>query len=608
MTGLTSERNLLSAWRSSSSLAANISVFVVAAIVLGVSGDVSSSAFTRGDAVSFSYISYFILVVGGSCCITFYLLVPEKTQTCEDAKTQFNGCCYRSKVVHPYGSTKASNLRRGSNMATLTVDTGKMSERKRSLSGGSSQLMSRRQSDGQTRSSQTLQPINNEETRTKSPRNFSKTGHLVINVQKMTDGNKMATGSKVQGPDNNKVTVQSKGQVNTVKAATSGLTNNEKLKAPTTPEKDKLVATNTEKSQTQTPNLDLKKTANLVVNTKRVGGNFKAKQMLRVGSNKTGSRSPSPGVSGRKSRDVSTSQKISPWCCLCPKVKDKSMSSGQASVKIRTGKSTKQSKNSAKNPEKSKSCYCCCRRQKDNDRSHDRVQRSNKKRDCCPWFKGMCKKPKFFKSVVIHACSKLAFLIAQVYMPLYLTESLAMGKISTAIIPLVVYISGFIATLVTRKINAKYGRKRTFAIGEGCVLGASVWLFFIPVETSSQVYATACLLGVGLSTLQVRSVSMMTDLTGSPVDSGAAVFGVNEKIIQAVAVLLLQVLSPCRLDAHSDDCKLFYRSIMLSMPGGSTFISFLVLALAKVVGIDDEEQGLEVSDGNAIEISSSIAV
>ncbi|XP_033746955.1 uncharacterized protein LOC117332179 [Pecten maximus] len=588
---------------SISSLAANISVFVVAAIVLGVSGDHSTSAFTTEDAVSFSYISYFILVTGGSCCIAFYLLVPEKKQTCDEASDQFNGCCYRSKAILPYGSTRASNLRRGSNMATLTVDNGKLSDRRRSLSGGSGQQMASRQ----TKTSQTLPPIKAEENRAKSPNSLSKTGHLIINVKKLTDSDKMANGGKGQGSEN-------RGQGITVKTSLSGVDDNKKSNTQDSPGKSKVqlkASTDTDKSPTQTRKLDLKRTVNLAVNTTKVSTNLKTKQLLNPGDIKTGNRSPSPGVSGRKSSEVDTSQNESPWCCICPrktvKVTGKSRSSRQTSVKIRTGKSTDNSKNSSRVSEKSESCCYCCRRQKD-ERSRTKVQGSDKKRECCPWFKGMCRKPKFFKSVIIHACSKLAFLIAQVYMPLYLTESLAMHKISTAIVPLVVYLAGFVATIVTRKINAKYGRKRTFAIGEGCVLGASVWLFFIPVETSGQVYATACLLGVGLSTLQVRSVAMMTDLTGSPVDTGAAVFGVNEKIIQAVAIILLQLLSPCRLDADSDDCKLFYRSIMLSMPGGSTFISFLVLSLAKIVGIDDEEQGLEVSDGNAIEISSSIAV
>ncbi|XP_069135875.1 uncharacterized protein [Argopecten irradians] len=607
MTGLTSEKNLLSAWRSISSLAANISVFVVAAIVLGTSGDSTTSDFTTEDAASFSFISYFILVTGGSCCIAFYLLVPEKTQSCDEARDQFNGCCYRSKAVLPYGSTKASNLRRGSNVTNLAVNSGNLSERRLSGSSGSGQPTPGKT----TKISPALPAIKSEDSRAKSPNSLSKTGHLIINVKKLTDGNKIEAAIKGQRSDN--VQEKAKGQGNSQMSKVSE--KDEKPKIDNSSGRNNVqitISKDTEKSPKQARKTDLQTTVKLAVNTSRVKSNFKAKQFLNPGDIKSGSRSPSPGESGRKSSEVGTSQNVSLWCCICPrkivKVTERSKSNGKASVKIKRKKSTGMTKNGTGNPEKSKLFCWCCRRQKDNQKSRGKDQKSDKNRMCCPWFKGMCRKPKFFKSVIIHACSKLAFLIAQVYMPLYLTESLDMHKISTALVPLVVYLAGFVATLVTRKINAKYGRKRTFAIGEGCVLGASVWLFFIPVESSGQVYATACLLGVGLSTLQVRSVSMMTDLTGSPVDSGAALFGVNEKVIQAVAILLVQLLSPCRLDAESDDCKLFYRSVMLSMPGGTTFISFLVLSLAKIVGIDEEQQSLEVSDGNAIEISSSITV
>jgi len=59
--------------------------------------------------------------------------------------------------------------------------------------------------------------------------------------------------------------------------------------------------------------------------------------------------------------------------------------------------------------------------------------------------------------------------------------------------------------------------KRTYAIGEAATLGAAVWLFLIHKDANFQVYMAAILLGIGLSTMQVRTSSMVTDLTGSPV-------------------------------------------------------------------------------------------
>lgn len=128
-------------------------------------------------------------------------------------------------------------------------------------------------------------------------------------------------------------------------------------------------------------------------------------------------------------------------------------------------------------------------------------------------------------------------------------------QINVAIVPLVIYIVSFLTSLVMQRLIKKYGRKvssayvilctqflkkssirkvycciifvwqsqycynsqATFAIGEACTIAACVWMFFITPSTHNQVYPAAILLGMGLCTLQIRSSSMLTDITGSPV-------------------------------------------------------------------------------------------
>lgn len=49
--------------------------------------------------------------------------------------------------------------------------------------------------------------------------------------------------------------------------------------------------------------------------------------------------------------------------------------------------------------------------------------------------------------------------LTQIYIPLYLHKTLNMPASGLAIIPLVVYIGGFITCLVIEKLNRKLGRK-----------------------------------------------------------------------------------------------------------------------------------------------------
>ena len=63
----------------------------------------------------------------------------------------------------------------------------------------------------------------------------------------------------------------------------------------------------------------------------------------------------------------------------------------------------------------------------------------------------------------------------QAYTTLYLTYTLRLSKSSIAIVPFVVYISGFIVSLLVRPISAKIGSR--YVLLAGCIFSiiSSVW-------------------------------------------------------------------------------------------------------------------------------------
>ena len=54
--------------------------------------------------------------------------------------------------------------------------------------------------------------------------------------------------------------------------------------------------------------------------------------------------------------------------------------------------------------------------------------------------------------------TRLIVNLTQVYTPLYLVDSLALHKNSVAIGPLVIYVSGFLMTLLLKVVNKFIGR------------------------------------------------------------------------------------------------------------------------------------------------------
>lgn len=56
---------------------------------------------------------------------------------------------------------------------------------------------------------------------------------------------------------------------------------------------------------------------------------------------------------------------------------------------------------------------------------------------------------------VLYMCTRLVVNVSQVYIPMYLTDTLHLTKTYIAIVPLVMYVSGFIVTILTKLISQK---------------------------------------------------------------------------------------------------------------------------------------------------------
>lgn len=64
-----------------------------------------------------------------------------------------------------------------------------------------------------------------------------------------------------------------------------------------------------------------------------------------------------------------------------------------------------------------------------------------------------------FQVGIIYMSTRLFVNLTQVYIPLYLHKTLNMPASGLAIIPLIVYVGGFITCLVIENLNRRMGRK-----------------------------------------------------------------------------------------------------------------------------------------------------
>lgn len=208
------------------------------------------------------------------------------------------------------------------------------------------------------------------------------------------------------------------------------------------------------------------------------------------------------------------------------------------------------------------------------------------------WYKWFFK-PNFYIVALIYMCTRLVVNLTQVYVPLYMLDTLALHKTSVAIAPLVIFMAGFVMTLLLKTINKTIGRYFTYTLGLLAVWVSLVCIFIYPehIEFGPEwqnymIYGAMILLGAGASTLLVTSLSMVADLIGCSVGSSAFVYGVMsfaDKLSNGVAIQIIQALHPCKAQTCCPKCAGYYRYILAFVPGGAAVTAFVFLLFLLLV-------------------------
>ncbi|XP_060088757.1 major facilitator superfamily domain-containing protein 12 isoform X1 [Heteronotia binoei] len=188
--------------------------------------------------------------------------------------------------------------------------------------------------------------------------------------------------------------------------------------------------------------------------------------------------------------------------------------------------------------------------------------------------------PAFYQVALLYMATRLIVNLSQTYIAMYLTNSLMLPKKFIATIPLVMYISGFLSSLLMKTVNKRIGRNLTYFLGLLIVLAFASWVALMG-NMGVEVYGAAVLLGAGSATILVTSLSMTADLIGTNTHSGAFVYGAmsfTDKVANGLAVMLIQNLHPCPTLLCCPGCMAFYHWVMVAVTGGIAVVASLFLA------------------------------
>ncbi|GIY20405.1 major facilitator superfamily domain-containing protein 12 [Caerostris darwini] len=205
--------------------------------------------------------------------------------------------------------------------------------------------------------------------------------------------------------------------------------------------------------------------------------------------------------------------------------------------------------------------------------------------------------PQFYMVALLYMSTRLYVNLSQVYMPMYIEDTLELHKSKIAVIPLVIFISGFLASFIVKFQRKLFGIKWTYFLG--CVLGimSCIWIYIGEGESYStyQLYAVAVLIGVAGSTLLIISLAFTSDLIANSTTSGAFVFGAMsfvDKLANGIAVVVIQYFHPCLTCCPT--CNLYYKYVLVFSCGGAIVLGLIALAflLTQSVGTRRNEEQL----------------
>ncbi|KOC68329.1 Major facilitator superfamily domain-containing protein 12 [Habropoda laboriosa] len=187
---------------------------------------------------------------------------------------------------------------------------------------------------------------------------------------------------------------------------------------------------------------------------------------------------------------------------------------------------------------------------------------------------------RLYQVAFIYMPTRLFVNLSQIYIPLYLHESLNMPATSLAIIPLIMFLSSFVMSLIVERLNTKLGRKISYCLGVMLGLFTCIWIQFGSglTYTKYQIYPLFVILGSAGSIMVVTSLGITADFIGQNIGSSSFVYGIisfTDKLCNGLAVMLIQYLS-CWTN-----CKSYYRGILVYVCGASIVFGVLMILCIK---------------------------
>ncbi|KAI9909700.1 hypothetical protein PsorP6_015170 [Peronosclerospora sorghi] len=188
----------------------------------------------------------------------------------------------------------------------------------------------------------------------------------------------------------------------------------------------------------------------------------------------------------------------------------------------------------------------------------------------------------FYQVAIVYMFTRRIVNIIQFY-PIVTLE---MSATSIVIVPLLVYLSGFVATFFLRQLNESMGRAGSFALGAGFIVLLLTFSYYLSPDTALWIYPLSRILDMSNSISMVKSVCLTGDLVGTHVESGAFVYDAmtfTDKISNGLAILFIQnTRKQWQYMPQADDA--FLRQVYCILPSVAALLGLFTILFMRIEG------------------------
>ncbi|XP_006338921.1 major facilitator superfamily domain-containing protein 12-like [Solanum tuberosum] len=208
-------------------------------------------------------------------------------------------------------------------------------------------------------------------------------------------------------------------------------------------------------------------------------------------------------------------------------------------------------------------------------------QESNGKRATASWTYWL-KKVLYYQVLSIYVLTRVVTNVSQTFLAVYVINDLRMSPSSKALIPAIIYLSSFVASVLLQELKWSGERLKAFFSA-----GGLLWLFcgavviFLPINMHAFMYVLSILIGIANALMMVTAIGMESELVDEDLDGSAFVYGSLGFIDKVLCGVFLYFLESYE-SADPVPCDLTYPCFSVTrfslgfIPGISALIGVVV--------------------------------